>query len=237
METGAEKDIEMKRNFRDMIKKAFNSMKPSSVKALLVKFKNKIAELKSRARRGFEEITVRVKTDVKERNRIMLLSLSALSFVTYLMICLLIDKNILDIFPPLPVIETNRKITIYIPSDGAGEIIAEKRTVYSGLDDEKLVHRLFYLVATGSAFENTMSNVPADFLIKKIWIVPAEDGQGKVCLIDLMPVQLEKEIAVVKGSEQMFRDALERTITENIPDIKKVILLEKGVLGKSLWDI
>jgi len=52
-----------------------------------------------------------------------------------------------------------------------------------------------------------------------------------------MPVMLEKEIVVVKGSEQMFREALEKTIIENIPGIKKVILLEKGVPGKRLWEI
>jgi len=42
---------------------------------------------------------------------------------------------------------------------------------------------------------------------------------------------------VVKGSEQMFKESLEKTITENVPGIKKVILLEKGVPFRKLWEI
>ena len=78
--------------------------------------------------------------------------------------------------------------------------------------------------------------MPARFLVKKIWTFN-EDGEGKTCVIDLNPVILDKNIVVVKGSEQMFRDALQKTISENVPGIKKVILLEKGVPFKKLWDI
>jgi len=67
--------------------------------------------------------------------------------------------------------------------------------------------------------------------------VDGENKDGRICVIDLSPVILEKEINVVKGSEQMFRESLEKTITENIPGIKKVILLEKGVPFKKLWEI
>ena len=92
-------------------------------------------------------------------------------------------------------------------------------------------------MAAGSQFENTMLNVPARFIIKKIWIVDSENGGGKTCLIDLMPVIIDKDVVVVKGSEQMFREALEKTIIETVPGINRVILLEKGVPDKKLWDI
>lgn len=180
---------------------------------------------------------IRMESDVKEKNRIVLLALSSLFILDYFMFSYHIDKNIFDIFPSIPVLEGKKTVNIYIPSEGCTEILAEKREVYSSLENESLVQRLFDLVADGSYFENTSENVPADFLIKKIWLVDAENGEGKVCVIDLSPATLEKEIIVVKGSEQMFKESLEKTITENIPEIKKVILLEKGVPFRKLWEI
>jgi len=180
---------------------------------------------------------IRMEGDVKEKNRIVLLALSSLFILDYFMFSYHIDKNIFDIFPSIPVLEGKKTVNIYIPSEGCTEILAEKREVYSSLENESLVQRLFDLVADGSYFENTSENVPADFLIKKIWLVDAENGEGKVCVIDLSPATLEKEIIVVKGSEQMFKESLEKTITENIPEIKKVILLEKGVPFRKLWEI
>lgn len=180
---------------------------------------------------------VRMDSDVKEKNRIILLALSSLFILDYMMFSYHIDKNIFNIFPSIPVLEGKKTVNIYIPSEGCKEILSEKREIYSSLEDESLVQRLFDLVADGSYFENTSENVPVDFLIKKIWIVNSENGDGKVCVIDLSPVTLDKSINVVKGSEQMFKESLEKTISENIPGIKKVILLEKGVPFRKLWEI
>ena len=174
--------------------------------------------------------------DVRERNRIILLALSFLFVFDYVMVSYHIDKNIFNIFPSIPALDFKKTINIYIPSEGCKEIIAEKRKVYSGITEENLIHRLFDLVAEGSYYENTSENVPARFLIKKIWITD-EDGDGKTCVIDLNPVILDKNINVIKGSEQMFRESLQKTIAENIPGIKKVMLLEKGVPFRKLWDI
>jgi len=215
----------------------------------------KISEMKSRAKTSYSYVKiyalnkyeqikkdiaatkVRMDNDVKERNRIVLLALSSLFILDYMMFSYHIDKNIFNIFPSIPVLENRKKINIYIPSEGCKEIITEKREVYSALEDESLVRRLFTLVADGSYFENTSENVPAKFIIKKIWIVDGENGDGKVCIIDLSPAVLDKDIVVVKGSEKMFKESLEKTITENIPGIKKVILLEKGVPFRRLWEI
>jgi hypothetical protein len=176
-------------------------------------------------------------SDVKERNRILLLAISSLFIFDYIMFSYHIDKNIFDVFPSVPVIESRKTVNIYVPSEGCKEILAEKRVIYSGLEDENLVRRFFDLVAAGSYFENTSENVPVRFLIKQIWLVDEESGDGKICVIDLSPATLEKSINVVKGSEQMFRESLEKTITENMPGIKKVILLEKGVPFRKLWEI
>ena len=224
-------------NFIKKTVKIFTIFKPSTLKNAAGSAWLKLQNSKNRFKQTVNSIVAAAKADQRERNRVMLLSVSGLCLFGYLMICMLTDKNVFNIFPPVPAIKETKKINIYIPSESCTEIIQEERRVFSDLKDDKLVHRIFYLVAAGSRFENTMSNVPAKFIIKKIWIVDSEEGDGKTCLIDLMPVIIEKEIVVVKGSEQMFRDALEKTIIENVPGIKKVILLEKGVPYKKLWDI
>ena len=173
----------------------------------------------------------------KEKNRIYILATSSLFLLIYIMFSYHIDKNIFNIFPSIPLLEDKKTINIYIPSEECKEILTEEREVYSKLEDESLIEKLFDLVCAGSYFENTSENVPIDLLIKKIWIVDVENGDGKVCVIDLSPIILDKDIHVVKGSEQMFKDALEKTITSNVPEIKKVILLEKGVPFRKLWEM
>lgn len=222
-----------------------------------MKFKNMInfSEIKSKVNESYSRLKsfainkyeifkaeiaatkIRMAEDVREKNRIILLALSFLFVFDYLMVSYHIDKNIFNIFPSIPALEDKRTVNIYIPSEGCKEIISEKREVYSRLEGENLVQRLFDLVADGSYFENTSENVPAHFLIKKIWLVDGENGEGKICVIDLSPATLDKDMIVVKGSEQMFRESLEKTITENVTGIKKVILLEKGVPFRKLWEI
>lgn len=180
---------------------------------------------------------IRMDQDVKEKNRIILLALSFLFILDYMMVSYHIDKNIFDIFPSIPVLADRKTVNIYIPSEGCREILMEKREIYSDLEDESLVQRLFNLVADGSYFENTSENVPVNFLIKKIWIVNNENGDGRICVIDLSLAALEKDINIVKGSEQMFKESIEKTIIENVHGVKKVIILEKGVPFRKLWEI
>lgn len=231
------REQESRMNLREKINKIRSIFSPSLLKGRVEKVKSSLLSYKDSFKQRIKKIIEGAKSDSKEYNRVMFLSISGLCFFAYLMLCLLTGKNVFDIFPPVPALQENRKITIYIPSEGCTGIIQEQRRVFSDLEDDKLVHRIFYLVAAGSQYENTLSNVPAKFIIKKIWIVDSEDGDGKTCLIDLMPVIIEKDVVVVKGSEQIFREALEKTIAENVPGIKKVILLEKGVPCKKLWDI
>ncbi len=191
---------------------------------------------------SFKEKCVKIKDEYnskekKEKIRIAVLALSSVLFLDYVMFSYHVESNIFDIFPSIPVVEDKVKINIYIPSEGAAEIISESREIHNNLEEEVLIKKLFSLVAAGSYYENTALNVPVKYTIKKIWITDTESGDGKICAIDLMPAVLGKDIIVVKNSEALFRESLEKTILENVPEIRKVMILEKGVPFRKLWEI
>jgi hypothetical protein len=198
-----------------------------SVKGLIISAKEKFSNIK-------DEYNSK---DKKEKTRIVVLALSSLLFLDYVMFSYHVESSIFDIFPSIPVIEDKVSINIYMPSEGASEIISESREIYNNLEEEVLVKKLFSLVAAGSFYENTALNVPIKYTIKKIWITNLDSGEGKLCAIDLMPEILDKDISVVKNSEALFRESLEKTILENVPEIKKVMVLEKGVPYRKLWEI
>ncbi|MCL2155906.1 MAG: GerMN domain-containing protein [Leptospirales bacterium] len=210
-------------------------MKISDIKnkvvSTVVKLKEIISYIYNKLKKYINDTKAEMAKSEKEKNRVYILVTASLFLLIYIMFSYHIDKNIFNIFPSIPLLEDKKTINIYIPSEGCKEILTEKREVYSKLKNENLIERLFELVCAGSYFENTAENVPVDLLIKKIWIV---DGE---CLIDLSPIILDRDIHVVKGSELMFKEALEKTITSNMPEIKKVILLEKGVPFRKLWEM
>ncbi len=201
---------------------------------ILKKIKNIIPNLKGRYVLVKENYFSKTK---QERTRIAILVLSSILFLDYVLFSYQVESNIFNIFPAIPVIENKIKINIYIPSEGANEIISEEREIHDDLEEEVLVKKLFSLVAAGSFYENTALNVPVRYTIKKIWFVEAEDKKGKLCLIDLMPAILGNDIKVVKNSETLFKESLEKTIVENIPGVEKVMVLEKGIPFKKLWEI
>jgi hypothetical protein len=216
-------------------------MKISDIKnkitSWFVNLKKFISYIYNNIKKYINDIKAGMASSEKEKNRVYILVTASLFLLIYIMFSYHIDKNIFNIFPSIPLLEDKRSINIYIPSEGCKEILTEKREIYSKLKNENLIERLFELVCAGSYFENTSENVPVDFLIKKIWIVDGKNGDGKVCVIDLSPIILDRDIHVVKGSEKMFKDALEKTITSNMPEIKKIILLEKGVPFRKLWEM
>lgn len=211
--------------------------KIKTIKESFLSLRNRMKNLYSSYREKVIEIIELMKRDPKEKTRIIILLVSAMFFIDYIMFSLHVDKNILDIFPSIPVLESKDEINIYIPSEGCKEILSEKRKIETDIDEDILVKKLVALVAEGSYFENTSSNVPVKLLVKNVWITPDENGGGNVCLIDISPVILEREIAIITGSEQMFRESLEKTVKENVPGITRVILLEKGVPFRKLWEI
>ncbi len=211
--------------------------KIKTIKESFLDLKSRMKNLYSTYREKIIETVELMKRDPREKTRIIILLVSALFFIDYIMFSLHVDKNILDIFPSIPVLESKDEINIYIPSEGCKEILSEKRRIETDIDEDILVKKLVALVAEGSYFENTSSNVPVKLLVKNVWITPDENGGGNVCLIDISPVILEREIAIITGSEQMFRESLEKTVKENVPGITRVILLEKGVPFRKLWEI
>ena len=139
---------------------------------ILKKIKNIIPNLKGRYVLVKENYFSKTK---QERTRIAILVLSSILFLDYVLFSYQVESNIFNIFPAIPVIENKIKINIYIPSEGANEIISEEREIHDDLEEEVLVKKLFSLVAAGSFYENTALNVPVRYTIKKIWFVEAED--------------------------------------------------------------
>jgi len=211
--------------------------KIKTVKEKFLNLKNRTGIIYSSYRAKIYNTFELMKKDPREKTRITILIISAVFFIDYIMFSYYVDKNILDIFPSIPVLESKDEINIYIPSEGCKEILSEKRKIDTDVEDNILVKKLVALVAEGSYFENTSSNVPVKLLVKNVWITPDENGGGKICLIDISPVILERNIAIIAGSEQMFRESLEKTVKENVPGITRVILLEKGVPFRKLWEI
>lgn len=197
---------------------------------------------------GALKIFIRVKKDefialverklaapARERNRFILLSLSLVLFADYVMICFHTDRMVFDIFPSLPSLENIQKVKVYFPSPD-GRIACENRQIPDLDGKERIATLLLKEVREGSRFENTRLMVPVNMVVKKIWIREEEPGK-EICVIDIEPVVIKGDISVIPGSEKLFREALSKTITENIPSIKEVVLLEKGIQRQPLWDV
>ena len=175
--------------------------------------------------------------DRKEKTRRLILLFSFMFLFDYLMYCLHTDKNIVDIFPEIPALDHARQVSVYVPSLDGISLIQEKRSIPVYDSDEKTAKALFEFVVKGSLFENTAMAVPVDLFVRKTWIYKRGNGNGKVCVFDFEPAELRKNATVITNSENLFKLALEKTITKNIPSVKAVLLLEKGVPGTSLWEL
>lgn len=178
--------------------------------------------------------------DVKERNRILILIFFSIFILDYLMFCYIAEKNIFNIFPRIIYSGEKNEIEIYLPSCNKNDIIVEKRKVPIFEDTERYVKFLFKTVEKGSIYKNTSASVPFKFFIRKIWLLDRgiENSNKKIqCIIDIEPELLQKNSIVIKGSENLFKKAVELTIIQNIPSIKHVKILEKGIPDKNLWEL
>ncbi|OHD65634.1 MAG: hypothetical protein A2176_13400 [Spirochaetes bacterium RBG_13_51_14] len=195
--------------------------------------------LKSRALRIIGTIRAELidYPDKRERNRRLVILFAFLFLSDYLMYCLHTDKNIFDIFPPLPSLDREKRVSVYLPGLDGASIIRERRLIPVYDRDEKTAMLLFELVVKGSLFENTSLTVPADLFVRKVWIHGPGEGKSKVCVFDLEPAELRPNIGVIKNSERLFKKALEKTVSANIPAVKTVLLLEKGIPGTAIWEL
>jgi hypothetical protein len=177
------------------------------------------------------ELWERAESDRIERNRILVLLISLALIFNYVVFCYHTEKNIFDIFPSFPKLESRDERTVYIPDTDGKTLLKETRLVPEMDDRNEYVRLLFKMVAEGSNFENTSMAVPTSFVIRGVWFF--ED----TCVIDLGLATIRDNAEIIPGSEANFRQAIDKTITENIPSIKTVLLLERGVPGKNLWEV
>jgi hypothetical protein len=175
--------------------------------------------------------------DSRERNRRLILVFAGIFIADYLMYCLHTSKNIVDIFPEIPSLAQEKKVSVYLPALDGTTIIRETRAIPVYDSEEKTAKLLFEIVVKGSIFDNTSMAVPAGLFVRKVWIHGSGAGNRKVCIIDLEPAELRPSAVVIKNSERLFLQAVEKTITGNIPTIKSVQVLEKGVPGMKLWEL
>jgi hypothetical protein len=184
-----------------------------------------------------------VKTEIvaypegKERTRRLIILFASLFILDYLMYCLHTDKNVADIFPDIPSLDRVKQVSIYIPGLDGATITREHRSIPVYDNDERTAQILFEMVARGSRYDNTALAVPVDLFVRKVWIYGKSGGKNRVCVLDCEPAELRPDVIPIKNSERLFKNAVEKTIKENIPSIKSVMVLEKGVPGAPLWEL
>jgi hypothetical protein len=159
----------------------------------------------------------------------ILLAVSVVCIVDYAAISVLTDKNIFDIYPSLPALDTRDTIDIFVADLDAKSILKETREVSLSGDNVSRVRRLVKLVAEGSEFENTRAIAPVDIIVRHVWFYDT------TCIIDCELGTIEGQVPYIPDSFRAFNKALEQTISRNIPGITKVVLLEHGTYGKNLW--
>ena len=168
--------------------------------------------------------------ETKKRNRVFVLALSSILILDYLMICFLVDRNPINIFPSIPVLDMRSEISVWLPSPDSAEPLCEKRRIQKSDNTAEYIKRLTRLVIEGSHFENTRALTPIEGNVRTVWIF---DG---TCAVDMRLDPIDTDAPFVAGSEAKFRDALTRTIMHNVKGITKVIVLENGIPGKDIWE-
>jgi hypothetical protein len=218
-----------------------------SMKLSSTKIKEKATALKRKGltlyHAGLKDRVVRIADKVKtelieypngrERTRRLIILFSSLFILDYLMYCLHTDKNVADIFPDIPSLDRGKEVSVYLPGLDGATITRESRLIPVYDNDERTAQILFEMVARGSRYDNTALAVPVDLFVRKVWMY----GPGGVCVVDCEPAELRPDVSPIKNSERLFKSAVEKTIKENIPSVKTVLVLEKGVPGAPLWEL
>ncbi len=124
----------------------------------------------------------------------------------------------------------NNKVNIYLPDTDGKTILKETAELSIPDNSEGYAELLIWKIIKGSSVENTSSAVPVDIFIRKIWF------SENFCIIDLLTSGLSADKRVISGSEKIFKESLEKTITENIPSVKRIVILDRGIPGRNLWE-
>ncbi|HNX60020.1 MAG TPA: hypothetical protein PKK43_13045, partial [Spirochaetota bacterium] len=56
------------------------------------------------------------------------------------------------------------------------------------------------------------------------------------CVVDFWLETLDDDAPFTSGAENLYHEAIAKTLTENIKSIKKVVICENGIPGKNIWD-
>lgn len=175
-------------------------------------------------------INEKIRAGGKQKNRTILLMVSLLLLLDYLMFCHHTEKNIFNIFPSFPVLSDKEHRTVYLPDLDGKSLITERRELSVPNDRDEFVRLLYKIVSKGSIYDNTSMTVPIETFVRGIWF---HEG---LCIIDLELPFLKDNSGIIEGSERNFLTALEKTIKENIPAVSRVMVLEKGIPEKTLWE-
>ena len=136
----------------------------------------------------------------------------------------------------MPELSSTREIDVFVPSIDASELWKEKRSVPQFDSDTRFVRFLFNAVQRGSNKENTSIIIPARLFIRNIWL-HNDTNAGLSCFIDLEPVIISPGAHIIPGSEKIFKEALLKTVTENIPEVKDVKLFVQGNPNALIWEL
>ena len=168
--------------------------------------------------------------DLSERNRFLMISISLLILLDYLLFCFISNRNPLMVLPSIPIIENKKTVNVYVPDTDGKNIIKELRSISIPENTEGYARLLIEKVIKGSNIENTSIAVPVELFIRKIWF------NNETCIIDFIPSIQDKETNIIQGSEKVFVESIEKTITGNIPSVKKIAILDNGIPGRNLWE-
>ncbi len=171
----------------------------------------------------------------KERNRRLIIFFAALCVFDYMAYSYHTDKNLFDIFPSIPSLGSQVSAPVFFPSLDGTTIVEEMRTIPLFEEEEKTARSLFEAVVQGRRFANTAAAVPVEMILRNVWIRRGPKGAPSVCVFDIEPVMAPPGTGVVRNSEALFRQALEKTVKRNIPGVERVLVLEKGAESR-LWE-
>jgi hypothetical protein len=194
--------------------------------------KNKLIDYSRVIKYKLKNYLNKIKLEIPERNRFLMLFLASLFLFDYLLFCYISSRNPLNIFPSIPLLEDKKLIHVYLPDIDWKSILKETREISIPDSKEEYAKILINIVINGSNVDNTSVAVPVSLFNRKIWFL--ED----ICVIDFapsLPEAAKNKKIFSSNSEAAFKESLEKTIIENIPSIKNIILLERGIPGRSMW--
>ncbi len=200
------------------------------MKAILY-MKDRYSHIKTRIEADVERLSAWYGSASKrDRNRFLILLISLLFIMDYLMFCYHADKNVFNIFPSIPLLDTKSTIKVYLPDVDGKSILREIRKVDVQDEKEEHIKSLFNMVVQGFYFDNTSHLVPVNTFVRKVWVY------GDQCVIDVDLSEIKDDVKVVPGSEETFKKALDQIIRENVPSVKSVQILVNGLPGRVLWE-